>query len=91
MDNLLVKVGLEKTLFFQVVCFKSYSQFLHREEVVQMKGNTALNCAFISFPQLNRLVTTTNFINKKSHVREPLFITSFQLNQLSKVKTKELG
>lgn len=34
MDNLLVKVGFEKTLFFQVVCFKSYSQFLHREEVV---------------------------------------------------------
>ena len=56
-----------------------------------MKANAALNRAFISFPQLNRLVTTTNFINKKSRVREPLFMTSFQLNQLSKVKTKELG
>jgi len=56
-----------------------------------MKANAALSRVFVSFPQLNRLVTTTNFINKKSHVREPLFITSFQLNQLSKVKTKELG
>jgi hypothetical protein len=56
-----------------------------------MKINTALNRAFISFPQLSRLVTTTNFIGKKSHVREPLSITSLQLNQLSKVKTKELG
>jgi hypothetical protein len=56
-----------------------------------MKANAALNRAFISFPQLNRLVTTANSINKKSHVREPLFVTSFQLNQLSKVKTKELG
>lgn len=56
-----------------------------------MKGNTALNRAFISFPQLNRLVTTTNFIDKKTHMRELLFATSFQLNQLSKLKTKELG
>ena len=56
-----------------------------------MKGNTALNRAFLSFPQLNRLVTTTNFIDKKTHMREPLFATSFQLNQLSKLKTKELG
>ena len=56
-----------------------------------MKGNTALNRAFISFPQLNRLVTTTNFIDKKTHMRELLFVTSFQLNQLSKLKTKELG
>jgi hypothetical protein len=56
-----------------------------------MKGNAALNRAFISFPQLNRLVTTTNFIDKKSHIRELLHKTSFQLNQLSKVKTKELG
>jgi hypothetical protein len=90
-DNLLVKVGFEKTLFFQVVCFKSYSQFLHREEVVWMKGNTALNCAFLSFPQLNRLVTTTNFIDKKSHLKEQILIRSFKSNQLSKVKTKELG
>ncbi len=56
-----------------------------------MKGNTALNRAFISFPQLNRLVTTTNFIDKKTHMRELLFATSFQSNQLSKLKTKELG
>ena len=56
-----------------------------------MKGNAGLNRAFISFPQLNRLVTTTNFIDKKTRVGEPLFMTSFQLNQLSKVKTKELG
>jgi len=56
-----------------------------------MKGNAALSRAFISFPQLNSLVTTTNFIDKKFRVREPLSITSFQLNQLSKVKTKELG
>jgi hypothetical protein len=56
-----------------------------------MKGNTALNCAFISFPQLNRLVTTTNFIDKESHLREQILIRSFKSNQLSKVKTKELG
>ena len=91
MDNLLVKVGFEKTWFFQVVCFKSYSQFLHREEVVWMKGNTALNRAFLSFPQLNRLVTTTNFIDKKSHLREQILISQFKPNQLSKVKMKELG
>ena len=56
-----------------------------------MKGNAALNRVFVSFPQLNRLVTTTNFIDKKTHMREPLYVTSFQLNQLSKLKTKELG
>ena len=56
-----------------------------------MKGNTALNRAFISFPQLNRLVTATNSIDKKTHMRELFFTTSFQLNQLSKLKTKELG
>ena len=56
-----------------------------------MKGNTALNRAFIFFPQLNRLVTTTNFIDKKSHLREQILIRSFKSNQLSKVKTKELG
>jgi hypothetical protein len=56
-----------------------------------MKANAASNRAFVSFPQLSRLVTTTNFIDKKTRVREPLFVTSFQLNQLSKVKTKELG
>jgi len=56
-----------------------------------MKGKAALNRAFVSFPQLNRLVTTTNFIDKKAHVRELLFVTSFQSNQLSKLKTKELG
>ena len=56
-----------------------------------MKGNTALNCAFISFPQLNRLVTTTNSIDKKSHLREQILIRSFKSNQPSKVKTKELG
>lgn len=56
-----------------------------------MKGNAALNRVFVSFPQLNRLVTTTNFIDKKTHMRELLFVTSFQLNQLSKLKTKELG
>lgn len=56
-----------------------------------MKGNTALNRAFTSFPQLNRLVTTTNFIDKKSHLREQNLIRGFDLNQLSKVKTKELG
>ena len=56
-----------------------------------MKGNTALNRAFVSFPQSNRLVTTTNFIDKKTHMRELLFATSFQLNQLSKSRTKELG
>jgi len=56
-----------------------------------MKVNAALSSAFISFPQLNSLVTTTNFIDKKSRVREPLFKTSFQLSQVSKVKTKELG
>ena len=56
-----------------------------------MKGNAALNRVFVSFPQLNRLVTTTNFIDKKTHMRELLFATSFQLNQLSKLKTKELG
>ena len=56
-----------------------------------MKGNTALNRAFISFPQLNRLVTTTNFTDKKSHLKEQILIRSFKSNQLSKVKTKELG
>jgi len=56
-----------------------------------MQVNAALNRVFISFPQLNSLVITTNFIDKKSRVREPLFKTNFQLNQLSKVKTKELG
>ena len=56
-----------------------------------MKGNAALNRVFVSFPQLNRLVTTTNFIDKKTYMRELLFVTSFQLNQLSKLKTKELG
>lgn len=56
-----------------------------------MKGNAALNRVFVSFPQLNRLVTTTNLIDKKTHMRELLFVTSFQLNQLSKLKTKELG
>ena len=56
-----------------------------------MKANAALNRAFISFPQVSRLVTTTNFIDKKTHMRELLFETSFQLNQLSKTKTKELG
>ena len=56
-----------------------------------MKGNVALNCVFLSFPQLNRLVTTTNFIDKKSHLREQILIRSFKSNQLSKVKTKELG
>ena len=56
-----------------------------------MKGKAALNRAFVSFPQLNRLVTTTNFIDKKTHMRELFFTTSFQSNQLSKLKTKELG
>ena len=56
-----------------------------------MKGKAALNRVFVSFPQLNRLVTTTNFIDEKTHMREPLFVTSFQFNQLSKLKTKELG
>ena len=56
-----------------------------------MKGNTALNCAFLSFPQLNRLVTTTNSIDKKSHLRERVLIRQFKPNQLSKVKMKELG
>ena len=56
-----------------------------------MKGNTALNCAFISFPQLNRLVTTTNSIDKKSHLREQVLIRQFKPNQLSKLKMKELG
>ena len=56
-----------------------------------MKGKAALSRAFVSFPQLNRLVTTTNFIDKKSHLREQLLLASFQINQLSKVKTKELG
>jgi hypothetical protein len=56
-----------------------------------MKGNTALNRAFLSFPQLNRLVTTTNSIDKKSHLREQSLIRQFRPNQLSKVKTKELG
>jgi len=56
-----------------------------------MKANAALNRVYISFPQVSRLVTTTNFIDKKAHMREPLSITSFQLNKLSKVKTKELG
>ncbi len=56
-----------------------------------MKGNTALNCAFLSFPQLNRLVTTTNSIDKKSHLREQVLIRQFKPNQLSKLKMKELG
>ena len=56
-----------------------------------MKGNTALNRAFISFPQLNRLVTTTNSIDKKSHLREQVLIRQFKPNQLSKLKMKELG
>ena len=56
-----------------------------------MKGNTALNRAFLSFPQLNRLVTTTNFIDKKSRLREQILISQFKPNQLSKVNTKELG
>ena len=56
-----------------------------------MKGKAALNRAFVSFPQLNRLVTTTNFIDRKTHMGEPLFVTSFQSNQLSKLTTKELG
>ena len=56
-----------------------------------MKGKAALNWAFVSFPQLNRLVTTTNSIYKKSHLREQILIRQFKLNQLSKVKTKELG
>ena len=56
-----------------------------------MKANAALSRAFISFPQVNSLVTTTKCIDKKFRVREPLFKTSFQLSQVSKVKTKELG
>jgi hypothetical protein len=56
-----------------------------------MKGKAALNCAFLSFPQLNCLVTTTNFIDKKSHLREQILVVSFNANQLSKVNTKELG
>ncbi len=56
-----------------------------------MKGNTALNCVFLSFPQLNRLVTTTNSIDKKSHLGEQILIRQFKPNQLSKVKMKELG
>ena len=56
-----------------------------------MKGNVALNCVFLSFPQLNRLVTTTNFIDKKSRLREQILISQFKPNQLSKVNTKELG
>ena len=56
-----------------------------------MKANAGLNRAFISFPQLNRLVTTTNLIDKKSHLREQVLIRGFKSNQLSKVKTKELG
>ena len=56
-----------------------------------MKGKAALNRAFVSFPQLNRLVTTTNFIDKKSHLREQILISQFKPNQLSKVKMKELG
>ena len=55
-----------------------------------MKRNRALSRAFLLFPQLNRLVTTTNCIDKKPHLREQPLI-SFKLNQLSKVKTKELG
>ena len=56
-----------------------------------MKANAALNRAFISFPQLNSLVTTTNLIDKKSHLGEQILIRSFKSNKLSKVKTKELG
>ena len=56
-----------------------------------MKCNTALNRAFLSFPQLNRLVTTTNFIDKEFHLGEQVLIRQFKVNQLSNLKTKELG
>ena len=56
-----------------------------------MKGNTALNCVFLSFPQLNLLVTTTNSIDKESHLREQVLIRQFKPNQLPKLKMKELG
>ena len=56
-----------------------------------MKGKAALNRVFLFFPQLNRLVTTTNSIDKKFDLREQAVIRLFKSNQLSKVKTKELG
>jgi len=56
-----------------------------------MKGKAALNRVFLFFPQLNRLVTTTNSIDKKFDLREQTLLRRFKSNQLSKAKTKELG
>lgn len=56
-----------------------------------MKVKAALNRVFLFFPQLNRLVTTTNSIDKKFDLREQTLLRRFKSNQLSKAKTKELG
>jgi len=56
-----------------------------------VKSKTALNWTFLSFPQLNRLVTTTNLMDKKTHQRELFYMDTFKTIQLSKTKIKELG
>jgi hypothetical protein len=39
--------------------------------VVKVDKKAALNCGFVTYPQLSCLVTTNTFIDRKQVVREP--------------------
>jgi hypothetical protein len=39
--------------------------------MVKVDKKAALNCGFVTYPQLSGLVTTNTFINRKQVVREP--------------------
>jgi hypothetical protein len=39
--------------------------------MVKVDKKAALNCGFVTYPQLSGLVTTNTFIDRKQVVREP--------------------
>jgi hypothetical protein len=47
--------------------------------VVEVDKKAALNCGFVTYPQLFCLVTTNTFIDRKQVVREPQSF-NFDLN-----------
>jgi len=42
----------------------------------EVDKKAALNCGFITYPQLSSLVTTNTFIDRKQVVREPRVFSS---------------
>ena len=72
MDNLLVKGGVISPLFlpqqFPTVNTQRYAQ----KKVVQVERKAALNCGFLTSPQLQPLVITNSSIDREQVVREPL-------------------